>query len=73
MGRSFVHLATNGHPDVVCYLGGGRTLFLEIKSETGTVTPDQVEYHKRLASLGHQVEVVRDIKHVVNLLADLGY
>ena len=73
MGRYYMHLATIGHPDIVIYLSGGRTLFLEVKTETGQTTPEQVEYHEKLKLRGHSVEVVRDIKHVEDLLADLGY
>lgn len=73
MGRYYMHLANEGHPDINIYLSGGKILFLEVKTETGQLSPAQVEYHEQLRLRGHQVEVVRDIKHVENLLADLGY
>ncbi len=73
VGRAFIHLATKGHPDIVCYLGGGKVLFIEVKSAVGKVNPEQETYHRHLRLLGHQVEVVRDIQHAESLLTALGY
>ena len=59
---------TSGWPDLTLALPGGRTLYLELKAPKGRVSEAQEYIHARLRSLGHQVEVVRSVEEVQQLL-----
>lgn len=48
----------SGVPDLVIPIGGGRTLWLELKYGTNTTTDDQDQYLNDLRRLGHIVEVI---------------
>ena len=47
-----------GVPDRIVVLPG-HILFVELKTETGQLTPWQVREHQRLKALGHTVLVIR--------------
>jgi hypothetical protein len=51
-----------GTPDLLVVLPGGRTVWLELKSEKGRVTAEQVDWHRRARNLGHTVAIVRNIE-----------
>lgn len=51
-------LVSPGHagvPDRLVLLPGGRVLFVELKQDTGVLSPLQIETHKRLHRLGMKV------------------
>ena len=51
-------LVSPGHagvPDRLVLLPGGRVLFVELKQDTGVLSPLQIETHKRLRRLGMKV------------------
>jgi hypothetical protein len=50
---------TAGEPDLRVYARLGRILFIELKTSTGRLRPEQVERHKALRGIGHRVEVLR--------------
>lgn len=50
-----------GMPDIVVILPGGRTCWLEVKTDAGRLSPAQAEIHYRLVGLGHAVQIVRCI------------
>jgi hypothetical protein len=50
---------TPGEPDLRLYLTGGRMLFIEYKTTTGRLSPEQRERHALLRALGFQVEVIK--------------
>lgn len=58
--------SVSGLPDRMVLLPGGRLIFVELKSPTGTVAPHQTVIHNRLRRLGFEVlvlgspEAVRD-------------
>jgi hypothetical protein len=60
-----------GAPDLLVALPDGKTLFLEVKSDKGRVSPNQILVHGLLNSLGHPVPVVRSIADVRQALAFL--
>lgn len=50
---------TAGEPDVRVYLPGGRTILVELKTDTGKVSKAQTARHTRLRELDHPVTVVQ--------------
>ena len=48
-----------GQPDISLYLPGGRTVFIELKTEKGRVSDNQRERHELLKNLGFDVHVLR--------------
>lgn len=50
--------SVSGLPDRLVLLPGGRLLFIELKSPTGTVEPHQTVIHRRLRTLGFEVLVL---------------
>lgn len=50
----------------------GKTLWLELKTETGKLSPVQKVCHERLRGAGHQVEVCRSIFDVIDALDRAG-
>ncbi len=43
-------------------------LFLELKTPTGRVSPEQIAFHSALRSQGYRVEVVRTLEEGINLI-----
>lgn len=50
--------SVSGLPDRMVLLPGGRLIFVELKSPTGTVAPHQIVIHNRLRVLGFEVLVL---------------
>jgi hypothetical protein len=50
--------SVSGLPDRIVLLPGGRLIFVELKSPTGTVAPHQTVIHERLRRLGFEVLVL---------------
>lgn len=71
--RSFIHLATSGHPDLVCYLRWWRTLFIEVKRPGWKVSPDQLAYHEKLTLLWFDIIVADNLSVVEEKIYSLGY
>lgn len=44
------------------------TLWMELKSSTGRLSPEQVEWSRRCQNIGHHFVVVRSVKDMVNAL-----
>jgi len=66
------HAAGNGFPNLVCgYFVDGflgitrRTILMEVKTATGKLTPDQVEWH---AAWRGQVAIVRSVEEALELI-----
>lgn len=54
-----------GMPDLVVTLPNGRCAWIEVKTPSGNVTPEQSEIAKRLAALGHPWRVARSVEDAV--------
>ena len=52
-----------------------RTIALEVKSETGKQTPEQIEWQKQFEKFGGEYFIVRDVDSVLRILSygDLKY
>lgn len=49
----------SGQPDISLYLPGARTVFIELKTLKGRVSPNQKERHEKLQDLGFDVHVLK--------------
>lgn len=58
-GRSVIHLAPAGTPDLLFPLHDGRSLWVETKTPAGKLRPEQVTMHDELRGRGHVVLVAR--------------
>lgn len=56
--------SVSGLPDRMVLLPGGRLIFVELKSPTGTVKPHQTVIHNRLRRLGFEVHVLNTTEAV---------
>jgi hypothetical protein len=56
--------SVSGLPDRMVLLPGGRLIFVELKSPTGTVAPHQTVIHNRLRQLGFEVLVLSSTEAV---------
>ena len=61
-----------GFPDLLVIGPEGSTAWLEVKTETGRVSPAQKSVHKNLEYLGHTVAVVRTPQQAVDVLKAAG-
>lgn len=48
----------SGVPDLIIPIGGGRTIWCELKYDGQPVSADQSEYMDKLRALGHIVEII---------------
>lgn len=74
-GRAYkwVSPGNNGVPDRIVFLPRGRIIFVELKTDTGTLSSLQRVQIKRLRELGQTVEVVKGISGVIQFFEDYGY
>lgn len=56
-----------GWPDFEI-IAGGRTLFIELKTEKGSLSRDQQSAHAKFSKAGYTVHVIRDIAAAVELV-----
>jgi hypothetical protein len=59
---------TPGWPDIVLHWHPSKTLYLELKTPTRSVKPEQKAIHSRLKAIGHSCVIVRslsDLQHAV--------
>lgn len=63
----------DGVPDRIVFLPDTRVIFVELKTDTGVLSPLQKIQIDRLKKLGQWVEVVKDIQGVKMFFQDLGY
>ena len=62
--------ATNqiGVPDYIVAMPGGKTMWLELKSKTGKLSPEQQAAKHMLEMSGHRHEVVRGFSQLLEVL-----
>ncbi|MCL2793023.1 MAG: VRR-NUC domain-containing protein [Spirochaetaceae bacterium] len=59
--------AKKGMPDLEALIGGGISVFVEVKTKKGKLSEDQKKMQKRLRDLGHKVIVARKLEDVRNI------
>lgn len=60
----------SGFPDL-CLIKGNRMIFVELKRETGIVSPEQIEWHDAIKNCGIEVYIWRpsDLHFLVGILS----
>lgn len=69
--KRFVRYGIKGQPDIQGYLKDGRALFIECKSRTGKVTPEQKEFLERAEKHNAVAFVARSVSDVFAVLDQL--
>lgn len=74
-GRAYkwVSPGNSGVPDRIVILPNTRPIFVELKTDTGRLSPLQENQIRRLKNLGQWVEIVKGIRGVKMFFQDLGY
>ena len=58
-----------GMPDLLLYLPNGKVLNMELKTDKGKQSPDQVDVQNRLTKLGHNYYIIRTVYEAFNAIA----
>jgi hypothetical protein len=66
-GRYIDAGAPRGFPDLEVILDGGRVAFIEVKTPTGRVRPEQARFMDALAARRHIVGVARSVADAIEL------
>ena len=61
-----------GAPDLCLCLPAGRVLFIEVKSQKGRASIEQIGFHGLLNSIGHDVVIARSVDDVKLAFKALG-
>lgn len=61
-----------GVPDLAVLMDGGRILWVEVKTEKGRQSAEQIAVESRLQSLGHRYIVARNVDDVLTELSWFG-
>lgn len=74
-GRAYkwVSPGNSGVPDRIVILPDTRPIFVELKTDTGRLSPLQEIQIQKLKNLGQRVEIVKGIRGVKMFFQDLGY
>ena len=56
-----------GFSDLLC-IGDHRTAFIETKSETGRIRPEQIKFLDRMKQLGHAAGIARSVEEAVRII-----
>ena len=60
---------SRGMPDLLLYLPNGKVLNMELKTDKGKQSADQVDVQNRLTKLGHNYYVIRTVYEAFNAIA----
>jgi hypothetical protein len=64
-GPHWIHLAPTGTPDLCVMTPDAKTVWLESKTTTGTLSDEQKAWHAEALKRGHRVAVVRSVAEAV--------
>ena len=59
-----------GIPDLLLYLPNGKVLNMELKTDKGKQSADQVDVQNRLTKLGHNYYIIRTVYEAFNAIAE---
>lgn len=57
-----------GMPDLIFVGPEGQTVWIEVKTATGSVQPDQKRFMARLREMGHQAGIARNVAEALKLI-----
>ena len=60
---------SRGMPDLLLYLPNGKVLNMELKTNKGKQSADQVDVQNRLTKLGHNYYIIRTVYEAFNAIA----
>ncbi len=60
---------SRGMPDLLLYLPNGKVLNMELKTDKGKQSADQVDVQNRLTKLGHNYYIIRTVYEAFNAIA----
>ena len=67
----FVSPGHSGVPDRLVLIPGGRVIFVELKTETGSLTALQIETHNQLRDLGFEVRTLYGKQYVEGFIREI--
>ena len=67
----FVSPGRSGVPDRMVLIPGGHVIFVELKTETGSLTPLQIETHNQLRDCGFDVRTLYGKQYVEGFIHEL--
>lgn len=67
--QGYIKNNKKGSSDILIFVDGGKTLFIELKNETGQLKPDQKLFKNFIEKLGFSYYVVRDVETMTKILA----
>ncbi len=71
MAWKFVSPGRQGVPDRIVLMPGGKVAFVELKTETGKLSPMQRATIERMRALGHDVRVVYGAQQAMEIVEEL--
>ena len=73
-GRAYkwVSPGNDGVPDRIVFFPGGELYFIELKTDTGRVSPQQKIQLNRLLGLGQQARVIRGMDGLISFFRETG-
>ena len=71
LALKFVSPGHSGVPDRIVLMPRGRVIFVELKTETGKLTPLQIETHNQLRALGMDVRVLYGKQYVEAFIREI--
>ena len=60
----------NGMPDLLLYLPNGKVLNMELKTDKGKQSLDQIDVQHRLTKLGHNYYIIRTVYEAFKAIAE---
>lgn len=65
--RKMGKYSLRGIPDIIIITDGGYAVFLELKSEKGTLSPDQKIFQEQCEKVGAEYHVIKNLNQVIEL------
>jgi hypothetical protein len=69
----YIKLARRGTADLVIFLSGNHTFFIEAKDASGEQTPEQAQFQHFVESLGYKYYICRNVRDLENALEQEGF
>lgn len=66
-----IKLARAGTPDIIIFFPNGKTVFMELKSDTGTQTDAQKEYQANIERLGFNYYLIFSIEQAMTVISSI--